>query len=915
MAISNDLARGLKKVDKDLDFMMTCFVEVLEQLDHKDLAGTLPWMGKRKLRGVQLFSYRGVQAYSIAFQLLNMVEENASAQSKRLREDKHGLASDPGSWGRALRALVDAGLTDKQIAKRLNRMRVEPVLTAHPTEAKRATVLEIHREIYKLLVRRENNMWTAAEQRAIREEIKVALERLWRTGEFYHQKPDVQSELRNINYFLSKVFPDAVVSMDLRLRQAWEEAGFDPARVEHPDSLPQVVLGTWVGGDRDGHPLVTAEVTTRALNLFRSTAIAICNERLETLGQRLSLGDHLQSPPPVFIRQVEKHAAAHGEAGEAAIKRNVGETWRQYVNLIHLRLPNPVGALGHGQHATPEGVIADLLFLRETLIEVGAGRIARAELDPLLRFLRTFGFHMAVLDIRQNSAFHDKAIGQLLAATGQDDANFAQWDESRRLGFLDSELRSTRPFLREQASIGPEADAVVACHRALVTHIDHYGSAGLGSLIVSMTRSVSDLLSVYLLAREAGLTAGGSDDAYCLLPVVPLFETIGDLERSTGIMDAFLSHPMTQRTLKARRDAGLTDGLTQQVMIGYSDSNKDGGILASLWNLYRAQQNLAAVGAKHGVRIVFFHGRGGTISRGAGPTHRFIDALPQGSIQGEMRVTEQGESITQKYANHITAVNNLELLTAGVTQNTFLHDVAVRSEAAQAKVMDRLAEFSREAYQDLIRTPRFIEFFRQATPIDVIEASRIGSRPSRRTGAASLEDLRAIPWVFAWSQARFYLSGWYGVGSALARLKEEDPKGFEVIRKNYDDWPPLRYMLKNASTSVLASNRSMMKLYGGLVTDKKLRSLFLNRILAEHNLARKMLDELSGSKLSEGRPRLRKVIALRESAIDLLHEQQVALLKDWRKKVADGDRKEADALLPQMLLSLNAIAAGLQATG
>jgi phosphoenolpyruvate carboxylase len=278
-------------------------------------------------------------------------------------------------------------------------------------------------------------------------------------------------------------------------------------------------------------------------------------------------------------------------------------------------------------------------------------------------------------------------------------------------------------------------------------------------------------------------------------------------------------------------------------------------------------------------------------------------------------VTEQGESITQKYANHITAVNNLELLTAGVTQNTFLHDVAVRSESGQAKVMDRLAEFSREAYQELIKTPRFIEFFRQATPIDVIEASRIGSRPSRRTGAASLEDLRAIPWVFAWSQARFYLSGWYGVGSALARLKAEDPKGFEVIRKNYDDWPPLRYMLKNASTSVLASNRSMMKLYGALVTDKKLRATFLNRILAEHNLTRKMLDELSGSKLSEGRPRLRKVIALREAAIDLLHEQQVALLKDWRKKVADGDRKEAEALLPQMLLSLNAIAAGLQATG
>ena len=915
MAISNDLARGLKKVDQDLAFMMGCFVEVLEQLEHKDLAGTLPWMGKRKLRGVQIFSYRGVQAYSIAFQLLNMVEENASAQSKRLRESKNGLASDPGSWGRALNRLRDSGLSDKQVAKRLNRIRVEPVLTAHPTEAKRATVLEIHREIYKLLVRRENSMWTVAEQRAIRDEIKVALERLWRTGEFYQQKPDVESELRNINYFLSKVFPDALVSMDLRLRQAWEEAGFSADKIEHPDSMPMVTMGTWVGGDRDGHPLVTAEVTTRALNLFRSTALDIANERLETLGQRLSLGDHLQLPPAVFVKQVEKHAAVQGEAGEAALKRNIGETWRQYINLIRLRLPETVGECAPGKHKTPDGVIADLLFLRETLIEVGAGNIARYELDPLIRFLRTFGFHMATLDIRQNSAFHDKAIDQLMEAAGLADTDYASWDESRRLGFLDSELRSTRPFIREQASIGPEADAVIACHRALVEHIKQYGSAGLGALIVSMTRSVSDLLSVYLLAREAGLTAGGADEPYCLLPVVPLFETIDDLERSTAILDSFLSHPMTRRTLEMRRDTGVTDGLTQQVMIGYSDSNKDGGILASLWNLYRAQLNLTAVGAKHGVRIVFFHGRGGTISRGAGPTHRFIDALPPGSINGELRVTEQGESITQKYANHITAVNNLELLSAGVTQNTLLNKEFEADDVALGKVMDRLAEFSREAYQGLIRTPKFIEFFRQATPIDVIEASRIGSRPSRRTGAASLEDLRAIPWVFAWSQARFYLSGWYGVGSALARMKEEDPKGFELLRKHYDAWAPLRYMLKNASTSVMAANRSMMKLYGSMVTDKKLRTQFLGRILAEHSLTRKMLNELSDSKLTEGRPRLLKVIMLREAAIDLLHEQQVALLKDWRKKLADGERKEADALMPQMLLSLNAIAAGLQATG
>ena len=915
MAINKDLAQGLKKVDRDLAFMMECFVEVLEQLGHKDIAGTLPWMGKRKLRGVQIFSYRGVQAYSIAFQLLNMVEENASAQSKRIREDKNGLASDPGTWGKTFNRLRDQGLTDKQVAKRLTDIHVEPVLTAHPTEAKRATVLEIHRELYKLLVRRENSMWTAAEQRAIRDEIKVALERLWRTGEFYQQKPQVQSELRNINYFLSKVFPDAIVSMDLRMRQAWEEAGFAPEKIDHPDSLPLITLGTWVGGDRDGHPLVTAEVTTKALNLFRTTALNIVIERLETLGQRLSLGDHLQLPPAVFIKQVNKHAAALGEAGEHALARNVGETWRQYINLIRLRMPPADGECPTGCHKTPDGIIADLLFLRETLVEVGGAQIARYEIDPLIRFLRTFGFHMATLDIRQNSAFHDKAISQLMTVAGLDDTDYPNWDESRRLGFLDSELRSTRPFIRSQETIGAEADAVIACHRSLVTHINQYGSEGLGSLIVSMTRSVSDLLSVYLIAREAGLTAGGSDSPYCLLPVVPLFETIGDLERSTAILDDFLSHPFTRRTLEMRRDAGITRGLTQQVMIGYSDSNKDGGILASLWNLYRAQQNLTKVGEKHGVRIVFFHGRGGTISRGAGPTHRFIDALPRGSINGELRVTEQGESITQKYANHITAVNNLELLLAGVTQHTILDEVEKAQDAAISKVMDKFAEFSREAYQSLIKTPKFIDFFRQVTPIDVIEASRIGSRPSRRTGAASLEDLRAIPWVFSWSQARFYLSGWYGVGTALSRLKEEDPKGYELLKDMYDTWPPLRYMLKNAATSVIAANRGMMRLYGSMIIDKKLKKTFLNRILDEHLLARKMLNEISSNKLTEGRPRLRKVIKLREEAIDLLHEQQVAILKDWRKKSAEGDRKEADALVPQMLLSLNAIAAGLQATG
>ena len=915
MPISKELQRGLRKVDRDLDFMMSCFREVLEELGHKDLAGTLPWMGKRRLRGIQIFSYRGVQAYSIAFQLLNMVEENASAQSKRLREDARGLASDPGTFGRAFQHLKEAGLTDRQIAKRLRDIHVEPVLTAHPTEAKRATVLEIHRQLYKLLVKRENSMWTRAEQLAIRDEIKAALELLWRTGEIYQQKPDVASELRNVIYFLTNVFPEAIDRMDLRLRQSWEEAGFSPERLAHPDDLPLVTLGTWIGGDRDGHPLVTAEVTEGALALFRRRALELWSERLEALGQRLSLGDHLQDPPEVFLRQIEKHAAALGEAGEAALARNPKESWRQYLNLVRLRLPNAGQPVEPQQHASAEGLMADLLFMRETLLEVGAARIVRYDLDPLIRGARVFGFHLATMDIRQNSSFHDRAVAQLMEAAGLPGEDFLKWDSERRLGFLEGELRSPRPFIRERASIGTEADAVLSCYRVLATRIARHGGMGLGSLIVSMTRSVADLLAVYLLAREAGLTAGGVDSPHCLLPVVPLFETIEDLERSTVIMDAFLSHPMTRRSLEARKAASGDRELTQQVMIGYSDSNKDGGILASLWNLYRAQQRLAEVGEKHGVRMVFFHGRGGTISRGAGPTHRFIDALPHGTIGGELRMTEQGETISQKYANQITAVNNLELLAAGVTQNTLLHEADTRREDPAAKVMDRLAELSRTAYQELLRTPGFIDFFRQATPIDVIEASRIGSRPSRRTGLASIEDLRAIPWVFAWSQSRFYLSGWYGVGSGLALLREEDPKGYELLQSRADSWAPLRYMLKNASTSVLAANRRMMKLYGGMVADRGLRDRFLGIILREHALTRRHLDALSEGSLTQGRPRLRKVIALREEAIDLLHDQQVALIRDWRRLLAEGERKDADALVPQLLLSVNAIAAGLQTTG
>ncbi len=909
-------ATGLRKVDDDLSFLIECFAEVLEELGHKPIAAGLPWRGGRHAKAGEAFGERAVQAHSIAFQLLNMVEENSVAQTKRARENTEGLAGIPGLWGKTFAQLRAAGVKPSEIAARLPHINVEPVLTAHPTEAKRATVLEIHRELYLLLVKRENSMWTQSEQAAIREEIKLVLERLWRTGEIYLDKPDVASEMRHIGHYLVNVFPEAVNRHDLRLRQAWKEAGFDPALLASADRLPSITFGTWVGGDRDGHALVTADVTRTALETLRNAALKLWHERLETLAARLSISDTIQEAPARLHATLKKMVAELGELGERALERNPKEAWRCYVNLLKLSVPKPGDAPSPLLYARAGEFVSELELLRDCLIEIGAVRVARAEVEPLIRAVRLFGFHMASLDIRQNSAWHDKAVAQLLVAAGIEGADFAKWSEEDRLDLLMSELNSPRPFMHAGTKVGAESDATLSCHRVLVEHIANHGARGLGSLIVSMTRSVSDLLVVYLLARESGLLAGTGDGTHCLLPVVPLFETIEDLHASVDILDGFLAHPITRRTLEKRREAGLAEDLVQQVMIGYSDSNKDGGIVASQWGLYRAQQRLVEVGRKHGVRILFFHGRGGTISRGAGPTHRFLDALPGGTVNNGFRMTEQGETISQKYANQITAVHNLELLAAGTARKTLEPKAKDKKSLAEVEAaMDRLAVLTRDAYRDFVDMEGFIKFFRQATPIDVIECAKIGSRPSRRTGAASIEDLRAIPWVFSWSQSRFYLSGWYGVGSGLAKLKAENPAGFEAIKANVRTLPALRYVMTNASTSVITANPDVMKLYAGLVEDEKLRRDFMKKVLAEHELTNAMLLELFDTTQTESRPRLKKALDLREEAVGVLHKRQVELIREWRELLATGKGKEADKLLPKLLLSVNAVAAGLQTTG
>ncbi|NLH50247.1 MAG: phosphoenolpyruvate carboxylase [Myxococcales bacterium] len=893
---------------------MKCFQEMLAELGEKDLARSLPWASAPENQAPMemLCSEAGLQALSLSFQLLNMVEENSAAQTRRRVEHERGLAAEPGLWGDRLNQMRLDGCSEEEIADLLPRIWVEPVLTAHPTEAKRSSLLEQHRQLYLLLLKRENNIWTPAEQEQIRGQIILALERIWRTGEIMLQKPDLAHERRAILYFLHDVFPEVVPRLDWRLRQAWKEAGFDPRRLAGAGRMPLVSFGTWVGGDRDGHGLVTAAVTNETLLALRRAALGLHDRHLQAVAQRLSLSSARQAPPAELAAAIDELTGQLGEIGAQAVTRNPFEPWRQFLNLVRAKLPNlddcRIEAPYHYRH--PRALLEHLRLLYESLVAVGAARLAEEEVLPVWRAVEVFGFHLAVLDVRQNSAYHDRAIAQLLVAAGLDGADYADWPEEKRRELLEQELKSPRPLAHGSAELGPEAREILATYRLLASHGEEYGYDGIGALIVSMTRSVSDLLGVYLLAREAGLARPTPAGLVCRLPVVPLFETVADLEQAPAILREFLAHPITGRSVT--ESGGRR---RQQVMLGYSDSAKAAGVLSGQWALHQAQRTLAQMAAEAGFELRFFHGRGGTISRGAGPTHRFLQSLPHGSLSGAFRATEQGETISQKYANLGTASYNLELLVAGVAAMKLRHQRPVSRNVKLAPIMHLLATRSQKVYEDLLDRPDFMAYFSQATPIDAIEQARIGSRPARRTGRRTLEDLRAIPWVFAWNQSRHYLPGWYGVGTALTELLAEVPARFADLAAGFENWPFLQYVFTNTETSLMSADLRIVERYAELVADDAVRATYLTLIGDEYRRTREVLGRLFGGDFAVRRPRLLGTLVRRERALTMLHQMQIMLLRQWRERSAAGDQTGAEALLPRVLLSVNAIASGLRTTG
>jgi phosphoenolpyruvate carboxylase len=903
----------LKKWDRDFRFLLGCFQASLTTIKEGELAGLVGQAFANPPAPGERLPARGSQALSMAFQLLNMVEENTVNQVRRMRETVGGPASEPGAWPYQLKLLRDAAFTHADLIRALPSIHVQPVLTAHPTEAKRASVLERHREIYLMLVERENPTRSPMEQDALRRRIEASMERLWRTGEVVEHGPDVESEIRNTLYYISHVFPGVLPLLSERFRASWAWAfpGVEPP------AEPRLTFGSWVGGDRDGHPFVTTEITRHALESSHAVALGAIRQQLQALAGALSLSDSVEAAPADLYERIASYSAMLGETAVRTLRQYAGEPWRQWVHLMLARVPELGSARPlECRYRRPEELQEDLRFLAGTLREVGADAIARAEVAPAERLAQVYGFHGAALDIRENSAVHNVAVGQLLTIAGAGGEDYPGWSERRKRELIDRELNSPRPFAVSSAALPAEAEASVGVLRLVREWSDAHGYGGIGSFIVSMTHEASDLLHVYLLAREAGLVRGAPGGLVCEIPVTPLFETIEDLENSGRVLADFLAHPMTIRTLRRLQEReGLPHPL-QEVMIGYSDSNKDGGILASHWHLRKAQIRLAGVAREAGVELRFFHGRGGTIGRGAGPTHVFLESLAAGALQGEIRVTEQGEVIAQKYANRLTAATHLERLLAGVTRWTLARErEPERIPETVEDLLENAAAASRRAYRELIDADGFVEFFSQATPIDAIERSHIGSRPKRRTGKRTIDDLRSIPWVFSWSQARFNVPGWYGVGSAFEPVRERGGRAWDSLAKAAREWPFLSYLLHNVEFGVVAADTGLMAEYAALVENAALRARFLGLILEEYERTRNVLEELFGGDRQAQRPRLRQAVEIRRHALLRLHREQIALLRAWREAVREERAEDAGRLLTSLLVTVNAIAGGLKTTG
>ncbi len=873
----------------------------LESVIEKRCPSILPFVkGKKSLaEGSAADVENTLQAWGIWFQLLNIAEENTGMRRRRQTEDILGLEKVPGTFAHVLAEAKGDGVSAQSIQELLDSAAIRPTITAHPTEAKRVTVLEIHRRIYVLLYRLEATRWTARERNNFTSELRNEIDLLWLTGELRMEKPSVENEVAwGLHFFQQALFervPETLERLDWSLRQQYPESSF---------SIPPLFnFGSWIGGDRDGNPFVTNEVTEKTLKSNREAVLLHYISKLPEVIRRCSISANTVALGKNFFDRLDALLENNKAASEIA-RRNPGEVFRQYLSCVLMQLENTLAHSGGTSYASADELVDDLLLLENSLVDANCDELSDALIKPLRREAEAFRFCTVRLDLRENSTRTTQALQEIwsILNPGSEvpDVESGEWEE-----WLTSELVRPLDDLPVFEDLGEEAQSTFGLFKLVATVRKDYDREAIGSFILSMTRSVQDILGIYLLAKYSGNFVDAEATESCQLSIVPLLETIEDLRAAPAIMRKTLKMPVVRRSVKAQ-------GSCQEVMIGYSDSNKDGGFLTANWELNKAQVELTRVAKDCGFLISFFHGRGGSVSRGGAPTGRAIAAQPAGSINGRMRITEQGEVVSSKFANEGTAQYQMELLAASVFEHSLrsLSEDELKPIVEYDQAMEALSNIAFTAYRELAEAEGLVDYYNAASPVEELAQMNIGSRPAKRFGANSLDDLRAIPWVFAWTQNRHHAPAWYGIGTAIQGfIKVRGEEGEALLKQMFQESRLFRLVIDEAEKSLAFVDLDVARAYAGELEDEMLRQRVFGMIESEYHLSREMVLLVSGDdQLTVRFPKFSRKLERRGEILKQAGMEQVKLVQRFRKT---GDR---DDLIP-LLLSINCVSAGLGWTG
>ncbi|MFB9376238.1 phosphoenolpyruvate carboxylase [Kineococcus gynurae] len=853
------------------------------------------------------------RAFTVYFQLVNAAEQLHRGLELAGRADD-GL--DP-VVQRLSAALADGSADPAETAEILQRLEYRPVFTAHPTESSRRSVLVLLLRLTQTIEAGEAAGLSAADAARTARRQAELVDLLWQTDELRTVRPTPVDEARSALHYLralaTDVLPDLLEDLEVGLARTGLPADAVPPR--------PLRFGSWVGGDRDGNPNVTPEVTLQVLQLQHDTALTMLAEQVAALRTQLATSTQIADVSPELLASLEADAAALPQVQEVRRRINGEEPYRFKLSYVLTRLENTRARLRSGatavaghDYAGPEELDADLQLIADSLRANDGGLAADGAVARLQRVVRAVGFGLATLDVREHAGKHHAALAAAYDRLGELDTPYAELDRPARTALLSKELSGHRPLIGAAVRTlqGAPADTF-RLFSTIRTALDRFGDEAVQTYIVSMTQGIDDLFAVVLLAREVGLVdlsdgESGETGDVARIGFAPLFETVTELEAAEELLEGLLSDPSYRRVVTARGDV-------QEIMLGYSDSSKDAGIAASRWQIHRAQRALRDVAARHGVTLRLFHGRGGSVGRGGGPTGQAILAQPYGTLHGPIKITEQGEVISDKYVQPRLARHNLEVALSAALEASTLH----RTSLLPRDVLDvwdatmhLVASAGQRAYRGLVRDEALVPFFLAATPVEELGHLNIGSRPSRRPGGTGgLEDLRAIPWVFGWTQSRINVPGWFGVGSGLAAARE-DGRG-EALREMYASWPFFASFVSNVQMTLAKTDLTIAGRYVDALVDPQARAVF-ETIRAEHARTLEQILWLTGQEeLLETAPILRHTLQLRDAYLAPLHALQVTLLSRSR---AAGDPDAVDpALRRALLLTINGIAAGMRNTG